>query len=71
VGQSAGQRVESFAVDAWDGSQWQELASATSIGNQRLLPTRSVTTTRVRLRVTAAPVCPAISEIGLFLQLAE
>ena len=66
-----GQRVESFAVDYWDDGAWKEFASATSIGNQRLLATRSITTSKVRLRVTKSPVCPAISEIGLFLSPVE
>lgn len=62
-----GQRVEAFALDWWDGEKWREFASATSIGNQRLLRTPTITTSKVRLRVCKAAVCPAISEIGLFL----
>jgi alpha-L-fucosidase len=62
-----GQRVESFALDAWENGKWNEIGSATSIGNQRLVRTASVTSAKLRLRVTKAPVCPAISEIGLFL----
>jgi alpha-L-fucosidase len=62
-----GQRVDSFAVDFWDNDKWTELAAATSIGNQRLLQTRTVTTPKVRLRITKAAACPAISELGLFL----
>ncbi|RYG55336.1 hypothetical protein EON80_30800 [bacterium] len=62
-----GQRVDAFAVDSWDGVKWQELISATSIGNARLLQTKRTTTSRVRLRITGAAACPAISELGLFL----
>ena len=61
-----GQRVERFAVDSWNGKGWDELASATSIGNQRILPIRPTTTTKVRLRIIQSPVCPAISELSLF-----
>jgi len=61
-----GQRVEAFELDA-DHGQWEPVASATSIGNQRLLRTAPVTTSKVRLRITKAAACPAISEIGLFL----
>jgi len=60
-----GQRVDSVAVDCWNGDKWEEFATATSIGNQRLIRTRDITTTKVRLRITAAA-CPAISEFGLF-----
>lgn len=62
-----GQRVEAFAIDAWQDGNWKEIAAATSIGANRLvrLPA-SVTTTKVRLRITKAPVCVAISDFGLF-----
>ncbi len=61
-----GQRVEEFAVDQWHDGQWVKFAEATSIGNCRLLRTDSVTTKKMRLRVTKAAACPAISEIALF-----
>jgi alpha-L-fucosidase len=53
-------------VDAWDGADWQHIASATSIGNMRLLQTKTTTASKVRLRITAAAACPAISEFALF-----
>jgi len=64
-----GQRVEAFALDIWRDNRWQEYARGTSIGNCKLLRSKPITTTRVRLRITEAPVCPAISELSLFAQL--
>ena len=61
-----GQRVEAFAVDVWKDNNWQEFARGTSIGNAKLVRGKPVTTTKVRLRITQAPVCPAISELALF-----
>lgn len=61
-----GQRVEAFAVDVWRDGRWTEFANGTSIGNCRLLRKQSVTALKVRLRITQAPVCPAISEFALF-----
>ena len=63
-----GQRIDAFALDAWtNGGQWQEFARGTSVGAQRLVRLdRPVTTERVRLRITAAPVCPALQEMALF-----
>ena len=61
-----GQRIEAFAVDRWENGQWTEFARGTSIGNLRLLRTPSITTDKVRLRITRSPVCPALSEFGLF-----
>lgn len=61
-----GQRVDSTFFETWQDGGWVEFGSATSIGNCRLIRGPRVTTSRVRLRVTQAPVCPAISEVGLF-----
>ena len=61
-----GQRIEAFALDRWDGIKWIEFAQGTSIGNRRLLRARAVTAEKVRLRITQASVCPALSEFGLF-----
>jgi alpha-L-fucosidase len=61
-----GQRVEAFALDQWQDGQWKEFASGTSIGNCRLLRSKPLTTSKIRLRITQASVCPAIAELGLF-----
>lgn len=62
-----GQRVEAFALDQWRTNQWQEFAQSTSIGSQRLIRLSSpITTDRVRLRIVKSPVCPALSEFGLY-----
>lgn len=62
-----GQRVEAFAFDQWQDGGWREFARATSIGSCRLLRLeRPLMTARVRLRITQSPVCPALSEFGLF-----
>jgi uncharacterized membrane protein (UPF0182 family) len=60
------QRVEAVALDHWRDGRWVEFATATSIGNCRLVRVSPITTTKVRLRITQAPVCPAISELALF-----
>ena len=61
-----GQRIEAMGVDRWENGDWVELGNATSIGNCRLLRGPRVTSSKVRLRVTRASVCPAISEVSLF-----
>ena len=61
-----GQRVEAFALDQWQDGQWKEFAQGTSIGNCRLVRSKLVTTSKLRLRITQAPVCPAITELALF-----
>jgi alpha-L-fucosidase len=61
-----GQRVEAFALDRWQDGQWKEFAVGTSVGNSRLVRVKPITTSKVRLRITQAPVCPAIAELALF-----
>jgi alpha-L-fucosidase len=63
-----GQRVEGFEVDTWQGGQWQPLTSGSSIGPRRLLRTPQTITDAVRLRITQAAACPALTEIGLWQQ---
>ena len=61
-----GQRVDAFALDAWQDEKWTEFATGTSIGNTRLVATSKITTAKVRLRITQAGACPALSEVGFF-----
>lgn len=62
-----GQRINSIAVDAFTGGQWKEVATATSIGANRLirLP-QNITASKVRLRITGAEACIALSDFGLY-----
>ena len=62
-----GQRVESFAVEAWQDGQWNQVGGGTTIGNKRLLRLPQVRARRVRLVVRKARACPTISTFGLFL----
>jgi alpha-L-fucosidase len=66
-----GVRVTRFAIDIEVDGRWQQVAEHQGIGNQRLirLP-QPVAARRVRLRILEAPVCPAISEVALFRQVA-
>jgi len=62
-----GQRIEAVAVDAWIDGAFKEIATATSIGGNRLIRLKnSVATNRVRLRIIKSPVCIALSDFGLF-----
>ncbi len=61
-----GQRVESFAVERWEGRAWVPLVSGTTIGYKRLLRFSNVTTDKVRLVIQQAKACPAISNCSLF-----
>ncbi len=61
-----GQRVEKFTVEYWANGEWKKATEGTTIGYKRLLEFPSVTTSKVRLRIEAARLQPAIAEIGLY-----
>ena len=64
-----GQRIDSVALGQWKDAAWVTFAEATSIGACRLIRTKEdVSTNRVRLRITKAAACPALSEFGIFLE---
>ncbi|HEU5396908.1 MAG TPA: discoidin domain-containing protein [Verrucomicrobiae bacterium] len=66
------QRIESFALDLWNGSDWiaaQPVPSdgLTTVGHRRLIRLKSpVTTDQVRIRITGSRREPTLAEIGLF-----
>jgi alpha-L-fucosidase len=69
-----GQHIESFAIDAWNRSDWvaaEKISSdeLTTIGHRRLIRLKSpVTTSQVRIRITGSRLEPTFAEIGLFKQ---
>lgn len=62
-----GQRVDSVTVYLQSGSTWQKIGGATSIGSLRLirLP-QYVTARRVKIEISKASACPALSELGVY-----
>jgi len=62
-----GQKIESFALDAWEGGAWREIAKGTTIGWKKLLRFPIVRTAKVRLRILKARAEPGLPEFGLFL----
>lgn len=61
-----GQRLDSVQIEIWDQGDWKMLASATSIGANRLIKLpRLVSTAKLRVCLYA-PVAPTLSEFALF-----
>ncbi|MDH4272658.1 MAG: alpha-L-fucosidase [Candidatus Aminicenantes bacterium] len=61
-----GQRVEEFALAAWDGNSWRPFAAGTTIGYKRLLRFPEVVTDRLRLTIIKSRTSPTLSSFGLF-----
>ena len=63
---SKGERVESFALDAWaDG--WQEVACGTNVGHRRILRFPEQSALRLRVRILSSRADPHLSRISAFL----
>jgi alpha-L-fucosidase len=63
-----GQRIESLEVKALIGGTFKTIAETTSIGAKRLIKLdKPISTKHIKIKVTNSPVCPVISEIGLYL----
>ncbi len=60
-----GQRISNWAVDRWENGQWIGFAAGESIGSCRLWRGTPVVSKKIRLRLSG-PVCPALSEFGLY-----
>ena len=69
-----GQRIESFAIETWNGSAWvaaEKIQSEdlTTVGHRRLVRLKSpVTTDQVRIRIIGSRLEPTLAEVGLFKQ---
>ncbi len=63
-----GQRIDAWALDAWQDDEWREFASGTGIGARRLWRGQAIWTARLRLRIEHASACPALSELGVYLE---
>lgn len=61
-----GQRVASFAVEAFDAGVWREIGRGTTIGYNRILKTPVTTSTELRVRVMDAEATPILLPIHLY-----
>lgn len=63
-----GQRIDSVRIEVQIDGEWRELAGATSIGANRLIKLdHPITAQHLRISLFA-PVAPALSDFGLFLE---
>lgn len=66
---SIGQRIEKFTFQYWDGTNWLDIVSGTTVGFKRLIKFKEITANRVRLKIEQSRLNPTISELGLFKQI--
>lgn len=63
IGQT-GERIEKFAVDVWNGTQWQEVAQAGNVGHKRIVRFATVNTDKIRVRVLESRATPVLSSVS-------
>jgi len=63
---AVGQRIEKFEAEYFDGTEWKHFASGTTVGYKRLLKFNPVTAKRVRFKILASRLNPALAELGLY-----
>ena len=65
-GIALGQRIEAFSVDVDTQDGWREAASATTIGPRRILRFPTVTTDRIRIRITRSAAPPVLTAVEVY-----
>ena len=59
-----GQRVDDFSVEAFENGKWMTVAHGSTIGYQRIIRFKPVTTSRIKIKIKNALACPTINKIG-------
>lgn len=63
---NAGQRIQKYDIQAWDGKGWQTLHAGTSIGHKKIGIFPKSAAAKVRLRILMATDAPHIREFQIF-----
>ncbi len=62
----AGQRIEQFYLEVWQGERWQRICQGTTVGYQRLLRFAPVKAHRIRLVISQSRLNPELMEAGVY-----
>jgi len=64
----AGQRIERFHLEAFDGNAWKTFSTGTTVGYKRLLRFHTVTSQKIRFIPDESRSEPTILQVGLYKQ---
>lgn len=62
----AGQRIEAFTVEEFDGQKYIPVTEGTTVGYKRILQFPAVTSSKIRVAVTKAKASPVLAEIQVY-----
>ncbi len=60
------QRIERFAIDAWQNGHWRPIAENTVVGYKRIVSLGKVETSALRIRILDARVSPTLKFLGVY-----
>jgi len=63
---NAGQRIQKYSIDVWNGSEWKTVASAQAIGHKKIDIFPPVTASRIRLNILSSSDGAAIREFQIY-----
>jgi alpha-L-fucosidase len=61
-----GQRIRSFTIESWEGSQWRKAGAGTTVGYKRIIYLGNIRTNKVRITINDARACPVIHTLSVF-----
>jgi alpha-L-fucosidase len=61
-----GQKVQKYAIQVLDGTEWKTICSGTTIGHKKIDIFPRINTQHVRLNILSASATPRIREFQLF-----
>lgn len=61
-----GERIRKYLVEAWVNNQWAFVCDGQSIGHKRIQKFDTITTDKIRLRVTASDATPQIKNLSVY-----
>ncbi|MGC2401694.1 MAG: alpha-L-fucosidase [Acidobacteriaceae bacterium] len=63
---NAGQRIQSYSIDAWDGTKWKTVTAAQAVGHKKIDVFAPVTASRVRLNILSSTDAAMIREFQIY-----
>ena len=61
-----GQRIESFSLEYFQDGKWIPVASATTVGHERIIQFNAVVSNKLQLTISKSKSIPILSEIGVY-----
>lgn len=61
-----GQRIKAFTLEALEDGKWQAVGQGTTVGYKRIITFGGTRAEKLRVRITDARACPALTHVGVY-----